>query len=136
MLSGKKRAKRICRPYDGQSCRGKLACKRPRFSEAAILDLRQSKDYEAGHIRGSQSSPLKNLTEKTGDIFQDPNALPMHRTNLRVKFSEEVDRLGSKTSPLFVLCYDGETSRLATSILRAAGYTRLSVSGGFSALRR
>lgn len=60
----------------------------------------------------------------------------MHWTNLRVKFGEEVDRLGSKTSPLLVLCYDGETSRLATSILRAAGYTGLSVSGGFLALRR
>ena len=81
---------------------------------------------------GSLSSPLKHLTERTGDIFADSNALRMHWTNLRAKFADEATRLGTKSSSLVILCYDGETSRLAVSILRAQGYTAFSVFGGYS----
>lgn len=80
------------------------------------------------------SSPLKQLTERTGDIYSDSNALHMHWRNLKSKFEAESARLGSKTSPLLVLCYDGETSRLAVSILRAQGYSAFSVFGGYHAL--
>lgn len=83
---------------------------------------------------GSMSSPLKQLTERTGDIYSDSNALHMHWKTLKVKFEAEATRLGSKTSSLLVLCYDGETSRLAVSILRAQGYAAFSVFGGYHAL--
>lgn len=58
----------------------------------------------------------------------------MHWKNLKVKFDAESARLGSKNSSLVVLCYDGETSRLAVSILRAQGYSAFSVFGGYHAL--
>lgn len=53
---------------------------------------------------------------------------------LVVKFADEADTLGSTTSPLLVLCYDAEVSRLATSLLRAQYYEAYSVVSGFPAL--
>ena len=143
-------AKRLSPLCNSKACRGsKPSCnKKSRLPKAILLDLRQSGDFAAAHVRGSHSSPLTNLSSKTGDIFADSDALHMHWTNLRRKFAVEdgedddddvVGRLGSKvkkasSSPLLVICYDGETSRLATSILRAKGHEAFSVLGGFGAL--
>lgn len=109
-------------------------CNSSGTSKITILDLRQKHDFEKEHMSGSMSSPLKQLTERTGDIYSDSNALHMHWKNLKAKFIDDCVRLGSKTSSLLVLCYDGETSRLAVSILRAQGYSAFSVFGGYRAL--
>ena len=141
MLARRLRTKRACLQCERRSCQGKRSCNNNSSgtgtgtSKVMVLDLRQSLDFNAGHVLGAQSSPLKHLTVRTGDIFGDPHSLNMHWTNLRAKFDDEAARLGSKATPLLVLCYDGEASRLATSILRARGHKAFSVFGGFSALR-
>lgn len=118
---------------DSLACRSKLACNSLQLSNTVILDLRRAEDFEAEHILGARSSPLKNLTSKTGDIFDDPQALHVYWTNLILKFSDEAETIGWIASPLLVLCYDGEVSRLATSLLRAQGHEAYSVLGGFPA---
>lgn len=37
---------------------------------------------------------------------------------------------------VYVMCYGGDTARVATSVLRARGISASSVKGGYSALRR
>ena len=100
-----------------------------------VVDLRQSIDFQKDHVTGSINSPLNTLTPMTKDIFGDPNAIYTHWGNLKTNFDAEGERLGPKGSVILVLCYDGETSRLATSILRARNYTAFSVMAGFPALR-
>ncbi|KAF4624027.1 hypothetical protein G7Y89_g14149 [Cudoniella acicularis] len=117
-----------------RSCRKRTSCKTFRKSQPMVLDLRQGSDFDKNHIRGSISSPLKNLTVMTQRIFEDSNAICFYWKNLNVKFDAETEKLGLKHSPLLVLCYDGDISQLATSILRARSYNAFSVMGGFPAL--
>lgn len=134
MIAQSSRMKRSPRPCSRRSCRLKPLCNSSEIIKTTILDLRQKSDFDKEHICGSTSSPLNQLTERTGDIYSDSNALHMHWRNLKIKFEAEPARMGSKTSSLLVLCYDGETSRLAVSILRAQGYNAFSVFGGYHAL--
>ncbi|KAK2751175.1 hypothetical protein FQN57_000252 [Myotisia sp. PD_48] len=116
-------------------CLGKPSCTSSPTSKVMILDLRQNSDFTNAHIRSSRNSPLKSLTPTSGDIFADSNVLHMFWTNLTAQFNKEANSFCPKSFTLLVLCYDGETSRLATSILRAKGYLAFSVFGGFSALQ-
>jgi len=118
------------------SCQGKQSCKKSKPSKAAILDLRRKEDFNASHIRGSTSSPLEGLSSTVKDVFGDSNVVYACWTGLKHKFEQRLDVLGSKATPLLILCYDGEVSRLATSILQAKGYKALNVAGGFPALNR
>ena len=101
-----------------------------------FLDLRQREDFEAEHIPQSMSSPLKSLTPAIRDLFGDPETLHMIWTRLQTKFIKGEKGLSPKRLPIVILCYDGDTSQMATSILRAKGYTAFSVCGGFCALKR
>ncbi|RDL35206.1 uncharacterized protein BP5553_07137 [Venustampulla echinocandica] len=123
------------RSCNRQSCRERASCRSYRRTQPTVLDIRQGSDFRKGHIQGSISSPLKNLSEMTEDVFGDPNAIYLHWGNLKSKFDLEGHRIGSKHSPVLILCYDGDISRLATSMLRGRGYTAFGVQGGFPALR-
>ena len=70
------------------------------------------------------------------DVFGKPNALHMLWESLKIRFDTDEEVLGSKELPLIILCYDGDTSQMATSLLRAKGFTAFSISGGFPALKR
>jgi len=43
-------------------------------------------------------------------------------------------RLDAVAGPKVVICYDGETSRLATAVMRARGIEAFSIRGGMPAL--
>lgn len=100
------------------------------------LDLRQPEDFETEHIPQSMSSPLNGLTPAIPDLFGDPDTLHTIWTGLQTKFERSERLISPKSLPIVILCYDGDTSQVATSILRAKGHTAFSVCGGFSALRR
>ncbi|KAF1984277.1 tryptophan synthase beta subunit-like PLP-dependent enzyme [Aulographum hederae CBS 113979] len=122
------------------SCRRKTICNSSSrlSSKISILDLRQPADFAAGHLFGSQSSPLKNLTVETGDVFGDAEVLRTMWMGLKEKFEgKEAEELleKKKKGPLVVLCYDGETGRLATSLLRKRGVKAFSVRRGWEGLR-
>lgn len=69
------------------------------------------------------------------DVFSNPDTLHVIRKSLKAKFDTDEGLLGSKELPMIVLDYDGGPSRIATSMLRAKGYTAFSC-GGFPALRK
>ena len=136
MLSCNGKRKQRLRVCNRQSCRTQLSCSKSRTSRTRILDLRQRNDFDVGHIRWSLSRPLKDLTPMMRDVFGNPDNLHTLWKGLKIKFDDGEKMLSPKKLPMIVLCYDGETSQMATSLLRAKGYTAFSVCGGSPALRK
>lgn len=76
--------------------------------ELVILDVRQPKEYEAGHIPGAKLIPLPDLTERLGEIDSDKETI--------------------------VYCAIGGRSRVATQMLAGKGFKNIyNLAGGFKA---
>ena len=76
--------------------------------EVTILDVRQPKEYESGHIPGSILAPLPELTDHMSRF--DPN------------------------KPLLVYCASGGRSRVAAQLLSGQGFKNIiNMAGGFNA---
>ena len=81
--------------------------------DALILDVREDKEYAAGHIPKAKHIPLGNL-------------------NSRIK---ELDKY--KNKPILVNCRSGQRSTRACGILKKAGFeTVFNLSGGITAWER
>lgn len=100
-----------------------------------VLDLRQSADFQAWHLPESINVPLSSVGLHTKSPFSDPAVLEAQWVELEQIFGNErlISDLGSHH--LLVVCYDGDTARVATSVLRAKGLDADSVRGGHRALR-
>jgi rhodanese-related sulfurtransferase len=101
-----------------------------------LIDLRKPGDFIASQIPGSYNLPLQSLNASTASPFFDATVLEKQWTELDAMFSQNTlnayDLAGKKIG---VLCYDGDTARIATSVLRAKGIAASSIKGGFKALR-
>lgn len=76
--------------------------------DVTILDVRQPKEYEAGHIPGAVLAPLPELTD----------------------YLPRIDR----TKPVMVYCAFGGRSRMAAQLLSGQGFNNIiNVAGGFNA---
>lgn len=102
----------------------------------AVIDLRQPLDFQDFHLPGSVNVPF--IYEDTPNPFSEPQVLESLWRRLEDTFKtpgkELRDIIHSKETLL--LCYDGDSARVATSVLRAKGYEADSVKGGFKALRK
>lgn len=98
-------------------------------SSITVVDLRSSKDFADSHIRGAFNTPLANLTATTPSPFDHVNVLQNQWKDLKTKYTDEELNQILKGSCL-VICYNGETSRLATAVMRAQGTQAYSVRGG------
>ena len=78
--------------------------------DAVILDVRERREFRAGHAPGSKNIPLSTLAKRTHE-------LPTQRTYVAV-------------------CRSGNRSRAATAQLRSAGFEVLNLKGGMHAWRR
>jgi rhodanese-related sulfurtransferase len=84
-----------------------------------ILDLRTAFDYNHWHLPKSLNSPLKSLAATTISPFFDSAVLRRQWLELESFFSQAAPSLqGTKVT---LLCYEGDTSRVATSVLQAKG---------------
>ncbi|KAF3386517.1 putative siderophore biosynthesis protein SbnA [Penicillium rolfsii] len=101
-----------------------------------VLDLRQPADFNAWTLPSSINLPLSSLGLYTRSPFSDPAVLEAQWVELEQIFGDErlISDLGSHH--VLVVCYDGDTARVATSVLRAKGLDADSVRGGHCALRR
>ncbi|KAI1463432.1 tryptophan synthase beta subunit-like PLP-dependent enzyme [Daldinia caldariorum] len=101
---------------------------------AVILDIRQPDDFGEFSLPGSVNLPFADPS--TASPFSEPAVLEALWLKLEEYFrsphNETVSLLQAKR--ILVLCYDGNSSRVATSVLRAKGYEADSVRGGFQAL--
>ncbi|KAL7628064.1 hypothetical protein AAE478_002260 [Parahypoxylon ruwenzoriense] len=98
-----------------------------------VIDLRAPEDYTNSHAPQSISLPLRGNRPGIKDFFANAQMIQVFWTRLRQLFDENSEIL-PRSSPVLILCYDGEVSRLATSILRARGVEAHSVFGGYEAL--
>lgn len=74
---------------------------------AAILDVREGFEWEAGHIAGAQHIPLGELSERYGEVPLDQD--------------------------VYVICRSGGRSLKATAFLVNAGFDPINVLGGMGA---
>lgn len=96
----------------------------------AVLDLRPVYLYVQTHILNSINIPL-SLTKD--DFFGDASAVEQRCDELKEALDSAAWTWRDHRSAL-VLCADGDTSRMASAILRAKGCEALCVEGGFTAL--
>lgn len=104
---------------------------------AALLDLRKPDHFVASHVPGAYNLPLQSMGALTPSPFMEASVLKTQWQELEAIFT--TDRINAHDlagKDVYVLCYHGDTARVATSILRARGIAANSVKGGYTALRR
>lgn len=110
--------------------------------DGVILDFRQPHDFAFAHLPGAVSIPLSTLTNSTPSPFTDSQVLAEQWTELENLFSQSIcgasDEVANvrKGKHVLTICYDGDTSRVANSVLRAKGVQSESCKGGFRAARQ
>lgn len=77
---------------------------------AVLVDVRESREWRAGHVAGALHIPLAKLPTSMGRI--------------------------PKNQQVLVICQSGMRSRSASSQLRSAGFDVRNVSGGMNAWTR
>lgn len=103
--------------------------------DSCIIDLRKAEDYDAFHLPTSVNLPL--VTEDSPNPFTDAAALGSLWGRFEALFANPTKDLLAliENKKVLLLCYDGDSARVATSVLRAKGYQADSLRGGFKALR-
>ncbi|MCJ1422346.1 hypothetical protein MMC29_000226 [Sticta canariensis] len=105
-------------------------------SEAMILDLRSTSDYSRSHLPGAINLPLRTLSEASIGAFEDADVLEAQWLELEAVFTSNQPHGSALSIPslkqyiVTLICYDGDTSRIGTSILRAKGVSAFSVRHG------
>jgi cysteine synthase/rhodanese-related sulfurtransferase len=110
--------------------------------DVIIIDLRRPQDFAEGHLPDAVNKPLNTLNRGTTTPFSDPKVLEQQWTELDNLVREgklldvSVDLAVLQASSVLVVCYDGDTSRMATSVLRAKQVDASSIRGGMKALNQ
>ncbi|KAI1454179.1 tryptophan synthase beta subunit-like PLP-dependent enzyme [Annulohypoxylon moriforme] len=101
---------------------------------AIIIDLRQPIDFDRFSLPGSVNLPFAEPSKPSP--FSDPAVLEALWLKLEDFFKTPSDYAHPlvQGKRILLLCYDGDSSRVATSVLRAKGYEADSLRGGFRAL--
>ncbi|KAG7416811.1 putative siderophore biosynthesis protein SbnA [Fusarium oxysporum f. sp. rapae] len=104
--------------------------------DTTIIDLRQPDDFSMFHLPGAVNMPF--VQDGTPSPFSDAKLLGSLWKNLEGAFKAPGAELQSLLNGRRVLltCYDGDSARVATSVLRAKGYEADSIRGGFQALKK
>ncbi|GAP93409.2 putative cysteine synthase A [Rosellinia necatrix] len=105
-------------------------------TDASVVDLRQPSDFHTYQVPGSTNLPI--ALPSNSSPFLDPAVMTTVWTQLEETFSSlDADLLSVlQDKRILVICYDGDTSRVATSVLRAKGFAADSIQGGFSNFSR
>jgi rhodanese-related sulfurtransferase len=102
-----------------------------------VLNLRKPEDYMTGHIPGSYNIPLKCLNASTLSPFFDAATLERQWKELEAMFTSDHinthELIGKK---VHIICYDGNTARMATSDLRAKDISASCIKGGITAIKK
>ncbi|KAI1012409.1 hypothetical protein LB504_012750 [Fusarium proliferatum] len=104
--------------------------------DTTVIDLRQPDDFSMFHLPGSVNLPF--VHDGIPSPFSDAKLLESLWKNLEGAFKAPGAEVQSLLSGKRVLltCYDGDSARVATSVLRAKGYEADSIRGGFQALNK
>lgn len=104
--------------------------------DTTIIDLRQPQDFSNFHLPGAVNIPFVN--DNTPSPFSDAKLLETLWKSLEDTFKKPDQDLQSllQGRRILLTCYDGDSARVATSVLRAKGYESDSIRGGFQALNK
>ncbi|GMG33632.1 unnamed protein product [Aspergillus oryzae var. brunneus] len=100
-----------------------------------VLDLRTTADFASWHLPGSVNIPLRSLDSHTVKPFSDPGVLEAQWSELEAMFKDPSVITKLDSHHVLVICYNGDTARVATSVLRAKGIEADSLRGGYQALK-
>ncbi len=135
---------------DNSTLRSALAPSATLASDCLPIDLRSASDYKAQHLDGAINIPLRSLTRSAPSPFADADVLETQWLELEELFASEhaISSTSGCTSEstasassssllrslkgkrVVLVCYTGDTSFVATSVLRAKGVEAYSVRGG------
>ncbi|EWG47310.1 cysteine synthase A [Fusarium verticillioides 7600] len=104
--------------------------------DTTIIDIRQPDDFSMFHLPSAVNMPF--VQSGTPSPFSNAKLLESLWKNLEGAFKTPGAELQSLLSGRRILltCYDGDSARVATSVLRAKGYEADSIRGGFQALNK
>lgn len=104
--------------------------------QCCVLDLRTASDFDAWHLPGSVNLPLQSLDSRTLGPFSNSTVLEAQWRELETLFTDPkvVAPLHEHHPHVLVICYNGDTARMATSVLRAKGIEADNLRGGYKAL--
>ncbi|KAH7057434.1 tryptophan synthase beta subunit-like PLP-dependent enzyme [Macrophomina phaseolina] len=104
--------------------------------DAVILDLRAPSDFAEWHLPGAVNMPMRTVVRDAPSPFADSATLEAQWRELEAVFAAEVERGGTvvREKRALLVCYDGDTARVATSVLRAKGVEAHSIAGGAAAV--
>lgn len=104
-------------------------------ASTVLIDLRKPDDFVANNIPGSYNLPIQSLNSSTSNPFFDATILERQWKELDAMLSHNtISAYDLSGKNVGVICYDGDTARVATSVLRAKGISASSIKGGFRAL--
>ncbi|KAM0558245.1 hypothetical protein ACHAPJ_004933 [Fusarium lateritium] len=104
--------------------------------DTTVIDLRQPQDFDNFHLPGAVNMPF--VQADVPSPFSDAKLLETLWRTFEDSFKAPGNEIQSLLQGRRVLltCYDGDSARVATSVLRAKGYEADSIRGGFQALNK
>lgn len=91
---------------------------------ARLVDVRSTREYDAGHAAGAMNVPLMEPDDDTGQMAPNPDFVRVMQANFSVD------------EPLMLACQGGGRSARAARMLESFGYRNLiNILGGFSGKR-
>ena len=105
-------------------------------ADMIVVDLRTNEDFKAWRLPLSTNLPLKTLSSETCNPFEDSSTLERQWLEMHSLFQGDMDTVLFENEQsmvdrqVLVVCYDGDTSRVCTSILRAKKIEAFSMRGG------
>ncbi|OJJ06795.1 hypothetical protein ASPVEDRAFT_33065 [Aspergillus versicolor CBS 583.65] len=103
--------------------------------QCCVVDLRTSTDFNSWHLPGSVNIPLKSLDSHTPKPFFNPSILEAQWLELEALLKQQSVLTQLQDQHVLVICYNGDTARVATSVLRAQKIEADSLRGGYQALK-
>lgn len=88
-------------------------------------------------IAGSCNFPLESCNASMPSPFFNATVLQKQWRELDATFtSDYISTCGLSGRNIYVICYNGDTARVATSVLRVKGISASSIKGGIAAVRK
>lgn len=105
-----------------------------------VIDLRKPADFKQWHLPQAINVPLNTLEKSTTSPFSDSAVMEAQWLEIEGWFSQSGEKsallkgLKENNTRVLLVCYSGNTSRVACSILRAKGIEAWCIRGGYKAL--
>lgn len=101
-----------------------------------LIDLRTPLDFVACQIPGAYNLPLQSVKSSSPSPFSEAAVLESQWRDLEAMFtSDRINAYDLSGKTVCMICYNGDTARVATSVLRAKGIVAVSIRGGYAALK-